>query len=201
MRYPAIESKRFTGSEPIVYNDNKVSDLLSFWQWAYSDLIGNTERGALAEYIVACALGISNEDRISWGRYDMVTPQGVTIEVKASGYLQTWEQQELSNIKFGVSETLGWDNITNKYDNERKRQAQIYVFCVHSHTEQETINPLDISQWEFYVLPADTLNNKTKPRKTISLAALIKLKAQKCKYNNLLTEIEKHAERNVIVGG
>ena len=105
MKYPAIKSERLTGSESIVYNDNKISDLLSFWQWAYSDLVGNTERGVLAEYIVACALGINNEDRILWGRYDLVTPQGVTIEVKTSGYIQTWEQQKLSNIKFGISET------------------------------------------------------------------------------------------------
>jgi len=203
VKYPAIESKRFTGTEPIVYNDNIVSDLLSFWQWAYSDLVANTERGALAEYLVACALGINNEYRISWGRYDLVTPQGVSIEVKTSGYIQTWEQQELSKINFGISETLGWDNITNKYANKRRRQAQVYVFCVHNHKEQDTINPLDISQWEFYILPTDTLNrdSRLKSQKTISLAALIKLKAQKCEYHNLLTEIEKHAERNVIVGG
>jgi len=63
MIYPAIESKRLTGTEPIVNGDRKISDLLSFWQWAYSDLIGNTERGALAEYIVACALGINKKHR------------------------------------------------------------------------------------------------------------------------------------------
>jgi len=199
VKYPAIKSKRFTGSEPIIYNGNKVTYLLSFWQWAYSDLIGNTERGTLAEYIVACALGINNEDRISWGRYDLVTPKGVTIEVKTSGYLQTWEQQELSRIQFGISETLGWDNITNKYDDKRRRQAQIYVFCVHNHKEQDTINPLDVNQWDFYILPADTLNGVTelKSQKTISLSTLEKLKAQKCEYNNLLTEIEKYTEQLV----
>ena len=29
-----------------------------FWEWAYDDLLANTTRGVLAEYIVAKALGI-----------------------------------------------------------------------------------------------------------------------------------------------
>ncbi len=29
------------------------STIKDFWQWAYSDLVGNTDRGTLAEYIVA----------------------------------------------------------------------------------------------------------------------------------------------------
>ncbi|MCL2125931.1 MAG: hypothetical protein FWH33_08105 [Oscillospiraceae bacterium] len=74
MMYPAIEPKRLNGNEAIIDEDNKVSDVLAFWQWAYSELMGNTERGALAEYLIACALGIENEPRISWGRYDLVTP-------------------------------------------------------------------------------------------------------------------------------
>lgn len=36
-----------------------VHTLADFWSWAHSDLMGNTERGILAEYIVACSLGIA----------------------------------------------------------------------------------------------------------------------------------------------
>lgn len=34
-------------------------NLISFWQWPSSDLMGNALRGVLAEYIVASAVGCS----------------------------------------------------------------------------------------------------------------------------------------------
>ena len=191
--YPAIVPKRLSGNEAIIDGDTKVSELLAFWQWAYSELAGNTERGVLAEYMIACALGIENEPRISWNRYDLVSSKGVTIEVKSSGYLQTWEQDKLSDIQFGIPETFGWDSITNEYTKDKMRQAKVYVFCVHNHKEQLTINPLDISQWDFYVLPTEILNNEVGSQKTIGLSALIKLGAQKCEFIDLKREISRYS--------
>lgn len=193
MKYPAIKTVRKTGTEPIIKNQDKISDLLSFWQWAYSDLVGNTERGALAEYLVACALGINKNCRTSWDKYDLISSEGVTIEVKTSGYLQTWEQNKLSSIQFGISETFGWDSITNTYAVTKERQARVYIFCVHKHDFKETVNPLDISQWDFYILPTEILNQRAKSQRTVSLNALISFGAIKCEYDNLRTEIDKYA--------
>ena len=54
MKYPRIEPGKLNGSEQITdENGNIVSDVSGFWSWAYSDVIDNTARGALAEYIVA----------------------------------------------------------------------------------------------------------------------------------------------------
>jgi hypothetical protein len=194
MKYPAIDVIRRAGDEPIINGEKKISDLLSFWQWAYSDLIGNTERGALAEYLVACALDISENCRTSWDRYDLKSVEGVTVEVKASGYLQTWNQEKLSNIQFGISETFRWDSVTNTYAGKRERQAKVYVFCVLNHTCQDTLNPLDIGQWDFYILPTETLNERAKSQKTIGLNVLIDCGAKKCEYGNLRVEIGKYAE-------
>ena len=45
--YPAIIPERLTGQELIINPDGEpVSSLIDFWRWAYSDLIGNAERGA-----------------------------------------------------------------------------------------------------------------------------------------------------------
>lgn len=192
MRYPAIKPIRYSGNEPIVNNDGeKISVLEDFWRWAYSDLIGNTERGVLAEYLVACALGIEKESRISWRKYDLLTKEGIRVEVKSSGYLQTWEQKKLSNISFGIRETLGWNENDNSYDSERHRQSDVYVFCVHKHTKQESVNPLDISQWEFYLISTQMLNKKAKNQKSISLSALIKIGAEKCSFDDLKANIGK----------
>ena len=32
-----------------------------YWKWAYSDLLSNTSRGAMAEFIVRSALGITDK--------------------------------------------------------------------------------------------------------------------------------------------
>ena len=188
--YPAIPPQRLTGTEPIVGPEGKaVSTLLDFWRWAYSDLVSNAERGALAEYIVACALGVHRAERIAWDRYDLLTREGISVEVKASGYLQSWEQKSLSKIVFGIQPTYGWDSRTNQYDNAQRRQADIYVFCVHKHTDQATVDPLHIAQWDFYLMPTSTLNEAFGNQKTVSLAALVKAGAEKCAYQQLRDRI------------
>ena len=49
----------------------------------------------------------------------------------------------------------------------------IYVFCVHMLKDQETINPLDLSQLESNVLNTKVLNEKVPMQKTITLNRLI----------------------------
>ena len=186
MSYPAILPKFLLGSESIISPiDQKVGELMDFWRWAYSDLVGNTERGILAEFIVACALEIEKLDRIQWDSYDLKSPEDIKIEVKSSGYIQTWLQEKLSSLSFGIQPTLSWDSRTNLYGTEKRRQSDIYVFCILKHTDQETLNPLDISQWDFYLLPTAILNEKARKQKHISLPALIKLGAEKCEYQDL----------------
>lgn len=186
MKYPAIQVKQLTGAEPILDDNGKpVAMALDFWRWAYSDLLGNTERGAVAEYLVASALGISREDRISWNSYDLLSNEGIKIEVKASAYIQTWGQERLSDIRFGIQPTYAWNSETNVYDTEMRRQSDIYVFCVLKHTEQETIDPLDARQWEFYPLKTSVLNEKVGNQKGISLSKILKLGAAATSYSNL----------------
>jgi len=57
-KYPEIKVATKTGKEKF-HEDGKLlaHDLLSFWQWSASDLVGNAMRGILAEYIVASAVG------------------------------------------------------------------------------------------------------------------------------------------------
>lgn len=189
-QYPAIKTKRLTCEECVFDTDGKkITDVSQFWSWAYSDLVGNTERGALAEFLVACAIGVQNKERVSWDRYDLLSPEGIAIEVKSSGYIQTWEQEKLSDISFGIQPTYGWDSNTNQYDTIRHRQSDVYVFCVHKHTEQESINPLDISQWDFYILATSILNEKVGIQKRISLSSLVKKGALKCEYKDLHKKI------------
>jgi hypothetical protein len=65
--FGAIEPVRRAGTEPLVFDGKAVGVVLhDFWAWSYSDLINNTQRGALAEFIVAEAVGDTRDVRVDW---------------------------------------------------------------------------------------------------------------------------------------
>ena len=66
---PPIKLTRKTGSEQFIADGQSTGvDLLSFWRWAFSDELNNAQRGVLAEYIVASALGCNHGVRTQWVR-------------------------------------------------------------------------------------------------------------------------------------
>jgi hypothetical protein len=139
-----------------------------FWEWAYGDLLSNTNRGVLAEYIVATALGIHDTKRLEWDQYDLEIGD-VKVEVKSAAYVQTWKQPRLSKIVFGIRTAMGWDARTDTSATIAQRCADVYVFCLLKGEDRERIEPLDIEHWEFYVLPTSVLNDKLRDQKTIRL--------------------------------
>jgi hypothetical protein len=182
---------KYIGTETL---NNQGKDLpttiLEFWSWAYSDILGNTERGVFAEFIVACALDNlpKQSGRIGWASYDL-DYNGLKIEVKSSAYIQSWKQQAPSKIIFNIPKTLGWDASTNEYDTVKKRQADIYVFCVLAHRDKDSLNPLMMEQWFFYVISTEALNVLVNDQKTISLTRLIKAGCRKVMFSDLKKEI------------
>ena len=175
-----------SGSEPFTRAGTPLGyDLLSFWRWAGSDLVGNAQRGVLAEYLVARAVGAAAPVRVEWDAFDVVTPDGTKVEVKAAGYLQSWPQAKPSGIRFGIAPTVGWDAATNTYDTERRRSADVYVFAVHAHRERETLDPLDVDQWEFHVLSRRVLDEHCRGQKSIGLGSLARLGARSVSHGEL----------------
>src|SRR5512139_3063836 len=84
-----------------------------FWSWAYSDLLCNTVRPLFAEYIVGECLGITQEPRKEWDSVDLKY-RGRGVEVKSSGYVQTWQQRQLSKISFEIALRKNpWDADSN----------------------------------------------------------------------------------------
>ncbi len=188
--YPDIPPQFIDGEKAIRNEDGETIAIVSqFWQWAFSDLIGNTERGALAEYLIACALGIQKKPRITWDSYDLKSPEGISIEVKSAAYIQTWGQSKLSDIVFNIRPTHSWNPQTNTFDAQKRRQSDIYVFCLHNHKVQETIDITDIKQWTFYLLPTCILNEKAPQQKTINLSSLLKLGAVPCTFSKMHEKI------------
>lgn len=176
-----------TGDEPFMFEGESIgADLLGFWRWAYSDLVSNATRGILAEYIVGLALDcVDGRARAEWDACDLRTPGGDSVEVKSAAYVQTWRQRELSKIRFSIIPTNGWDAASNTVSAERRRQADVYVFCLLAHTHKPTVCPLNLDQWEFYILSTKRLNNLVGDQKTITLASLLKLSPSKAPFAEL----------------
>jgi hypothetical protein len=195
--FPPLLLTRKNGAEPLrgdgAPGDATVTD---FWRWAMSDLIGNTARGVLAEYIVARALGLTSGARIEWDAYDLKTPGGVKIEVKSAAYLQSWYQKKLSRIVFSIRPARAWDATTNELDSLARRQADIYVFCLLKHKDKATIDPLDLDQWEFYVVRTADLNARYGAQRGLALSSLLTLAPRRATYKELAACVEELSDAN-----
>ena len=116
--------------------------IADFWRWAYSDLLSNGNRSILAEYFVGMALGVADKPREEWNPVDLLYGN-VAIEVKSSGYCQSWPQKPvsagggvqgemLSPIRFSIRKATLWNRKTGEYTGEKTRSAEVYVFCIHA---------------------------------------------------------------------
>lgn len=165
-------------------------DISNYWKWAHSDLLSNAERGLVAEYLVMNSLSVMQNHRVQWDAYDVETAGGMKVEVKASGYLQSWPQAKQSTIRFGIKRTLGWSAKTNITSSEKERSSDVYVFCLHAFRDKPQANPLDTEQWKFYVLSTLQLNNSLGSQKTVGISTLNRIGAVEVGYAGLAGAIE-----------
>jgi len=182
---------RMTGDERLT-TGGRVTDfsLLDYWQWSASDVLGNTARGCIAEFIVATALGVADQLRTEWDPFDLLTPGRIKVEVKSSAYLQSWHQEKYSKIIFGIHPAQQWDPETTLLSEDSKRRSDVYVFCLLAHKDKETVDPLNLDQWEFFVLSTKTLDEKLGNQRTIRLNSLLALNPEKTNYDGIRRAVE-----------
>jgi len=156
----------YSGGETLAGAEVDVVDasILNFWQWAYSDLLDNVNRGTFAEWMVAKLLGVPlTEPQSTWQPWDISTPEGVRIEVKTSAYVHQWTSgkgekgeepvAEPAKIVFGPLCSKVWlDEAQTKLADELTYNADLYVFCLQKNPDPKTWDGLDLRQWEFYLL-------------------------------------------------
>jgi hypothetical protein len=128
-----------------------------FWQWAFSNMLGNTTRGVFAEFLVGKALGgdVLSRPRIEWDSCDL-DYQGYKIEVKSSAYVQSWHRSgdRPTQPRFGVGERKSWIAEENRYVEIPGRYNDCYVFCLYAGDREQV---LDVAMWEFYVITTGRL--------------------------------------------
>ncbi len=133
----------------------------------------NIVRGVLAEYLVARAVGDEREFRHAWADYDVEAPipgpASIKIEVKAGAFLQSWTQRNLSKIGFSGLWGYRWNEDAVKYESTVELLADVLVFAVQTSETHEAYDPIDLSLWQFYVMPAHPVRARNKPKDRLSL--------------------------------
>ena len=186
MTLDSIDVSRKSGDEPFHQNGKPFDfGILDFWQWSASNLLNNTQRGVLAEYLVAEATDIDQGARSNWENFDLETPEGIQLEVKSSAYIQSWEQSSYSDVSFNIEASKDSYGETD----EEARRSDVYVFCLLDHKDQKTIDPTDLSQWTFYVIATDILDEKRPGQKSIVPNQLAEVGAKEVPHEGLGTAI------------
>ena len=144
----------FTGEEEFTGMEPHTTTVRDFWQFALGDLRMNSARGYPAEFMVGEALGIENLKRVEWDSYDLKFGD-ITIEVKSSAHLQSWDQKKVSTLQFtSLQGTRYHPRAPGSGEDPLGRRfiAMVCVFCAHTQTEHKKYHQLNISQWEFFVV-------------------------------------------------
>lgn len=185
---PAVEMRELTGNEPIGGAGTPTErTVLDFWKWSASDVLSNAPRGALAEYLVGHALDAVGSPREAWAAYDLETPDGIRVEVKSAAYVQSWCQDELSQISFSIRRTL------DEEWTKRDRHSDVYVFALLAEKDKNKIDPLDIGQWEFYVVSTSELDRAYEDQATVRINPLREVVGEKVPYVELEARVKSAA--------
>ena len=187
--------KKITENTPFVNGGESLGmTMLDFWKYQYSNIYDMQEY--IAEFIVGKALGINEPmNRDGWTLWD-IDYQGKRIEVKQTSYYHSW-QEKIANGKISQQRTFSITPAFTRYKDSTtsyERQNDIYVFCLNTGNNEEDSYPLDMANWEFYVVPTSVINeNCTPSQKSISLGKVRKL-APLTKYEELKNVIDSICE-------
>lgn len=190
-------TSQLSPSTPVRDTDGlPAATVLDYWKWAHSNLLDNTERGVLAEYLVGLALDcVHDRQRVEWAAFDLKTSDGIAVEVKSSAYLQAWKQSRPSTISFDIGEHHTTTDGSGRYLSAPVRSADVYVFCVFCEWDLDRANPLDTRQWEFYVCSTRRLCQAVGNQKSIRLGSLVKnVGPTRCGFDELAETVRRETQ-------
>lgn len=199
-----------TGEEEFVDGNKSLGfNMIDFWRFQFPNIYDY--HGELAEFIVAIALGKDKADNKDiWTRYDInytdSKQRELRIEIKASAYYHSWQT---ADSKISQQRTFGISKSHSSYDDSSARLAgqeveqkedilerpnDLYVFCLNTGNTREEAYTLDVSHWEFYIVPTYILDEKCGDNKTISLNKIHSLGFEKVKFEDIREQVEKISE-------
>ncbi len=173
-----------------------------FWRWALGDVRMNSARGYLVEFLVAKALGDPSPMRIEWGPYDVRGADGTLVEIKTTGYLQSWTQKRLSTPQWTFPSVFAsevWSpELVATVPVDPESRVHVWVFALQTCKIPAAYNPLDLDQWEFRVVPHRQLIRARQKSGRISF--LDGLGVQPVPYEQLPLEVQRARAENDQLG-
>lgn len=178
IRIREMKEGKVSENEPFLSQSEDLSfDLKDFWMYQYSNVWFQT--GELAEFIVYKALnGSINMNRDFWAVYDLKYKDW-RIEVKSTADNHAWNKEGKQTQRvFDIHKVKNRGFVKN--DEKYCRVSDLYVFC-HNRSKNDFENdpegsfPLNLDNWEFYVLPTSVINDICGNQKTLSLGRLKKI--------------------------
>ncbi|MBD2423397.1 MAG: hypothetical protein VKM34_08660 [Cyanobacteriota bacterium] len=148
-----------------------MTDLDAFLRWQCGPLVAIANRTALAEWLVHRALGLDPGEHRREGA-DLELPGGpITLAVRSAAYLQSAQQTAPTAISFPMEQ----------------RTATAYVFCLLAEQDPARVNPQDLAQWRFWLVPTRSLHAE---RQSIGLQPLIRAHGEGMAYEQLGEAVE-----------
>ena len=180
-----------TGKEKFEFDGKELDyDFIDFWRFHYSNIYDI--QGRIAEFIVAKALDIheSQNDQY-WTLWDL-TYRGLRIEVKETSYYHSFNQEgKVSQQRsFGITKANGSYDPQISGNTDFCRQNDVYVFCLNTGYTKEDSYPLNLNNWEFYIVPTSVINEKCGDNKTISLNRIKSLGYTATPYDKIRAAID-----------
>lgn len=146
---------------------SSTSAIGDFWRWAYSDLCDDDIKGSFAEWLVGLILDIPMTRRITWAKSDLVTREGIRVEVKSSAWWQSWRllnadgtpnvaAKPCPEIRFARMKSRDPEQYGVGKGNDSAIvpgfHSDFYVFAIENELNPEKWDARDLRQWLFYML-------------------------------------------------
>jgi hypothetical protein len=157
--------------------------------------MADVTRGVLAEYLVAHLICPDPKHLASPDlQYDCLTESGKYVEVKSTAYVQDWITLRPTTPRFGGLKGRTYLQPDGTYATlpESQYHSDIFVFCVLTEKDRDKVDPLNLDQWEFYVLTKRVLMKADAPD-ALGLPRIRQLGVEACDWRSLKAQVDRAA--------
>lgn len=142
-----------------------------FWSWAFSDLLDHDVRAAFAQFVVCLGLDRTALPRVSWTGGDLPY-RGRSLRVVHLGHVAAWDVDAPATV---------WQGAEGERDPHWSRQrdavvelggegaADCWIVSHDPRRDPRALDPLDVAEWEFFVLPHHAVELEAGPERVLAL--------------------------------
>ena len=121
-----------------------------------------------------------------------MTYNDIKVEVKETSYYHSFnEKGKYSNYRsFAIGMAHGSYDEAKSGNTEYKRQSDVYIFCLNTGYTAEESYPLNLNNWEFYIVPTRVIDANCGTNKTITLKRIKNMGFTPKRYDEIKATID-----------